>query len=88
MVLYPNLLSQSWSTTVPSFMLVSGIAQSAQNLALSRLAMSTHALLNLLNELRKIDKMRVVNLYCDMSLSKGHLGSRGGGGEGKHLKLN
>ena len=69
-------------------MLVSGIAQSGQNLALSRLAMSTHALLNLLNELRKIDKMRVVNLYCDMSLSKGHLGSRGGGGgEASEIKL-
>ena len=38
MVLYPILLSQSWSTTVPNFMLVSGIAQSGQNLALSRLA--------------------------------------------------
>ena len=40
MVLYPILLSQSWSTTVPNFMLVSGIAQSGQNLALSRLASS------------------------------------------------
>ena len=39
-VLYPILLSQSWSTTVPNFMLVSGIAQSGQNLALSRLAIS------------------------------------------------
>ena len=38
MVLYPILLSQSWSTTVPNVMLVSGIAQSGQNLALSRLA--------------------------------------------------
>ena len=38
MVLYPILLSQSWSTTVPNFMLVSGIVQSGQNLALSRLA--------------------------------------------------
>ena len=38
MVLYPILLIQSWSTTVPNFMLVSGIAQSGQNLALSRLA--------------------------------------------------
>ena len=38
MVLYHILLSQSWSTTVPNFMLVSGIAQSGQNLALSRLA--------------------------------------------------
>ena len=38
MVLYPILLSQTWSTTVPNFMLVSGIAQSGQNLALSRLA--------------------------------------------------
>ena len=38
MVLYPILLSQSWPTTVPNFMLVSGIAQSGQNLALSRLA--------------------------------------------------
>ena len=38
MVLYPILLSQSWSTTVPIFMLVSGIAQLGQNLALSRLA--------------------------------------------------
>ena len=38
MVLYPILLSQSWSTTVPNFMLVSGIAQSGQNLALRRLA--------------------------------------------------
>ena len=38
MVLYPILLSQSWSTTVPNFMLVSRIAQSGQNLALSRLA--------------------------------------------------
>ena len=38
MVLYPILLSQSWSTTVPNFILVSGIAQSGQNLALSRLA--------------------------------------------------
>ena len=38
MVLYPILLSQSWSTTVPNSMLVSGIAQSGQNLALSRLA--------------------------------------------------
>ena len=38
MVLYPILLSQSWSTIVPNFMLVSGIAQSGQNLALSRLA--------------------------------------------------
>ena len=40
MVLYPILLSQSWSTTVPDVMLVSGIAQSGQNLALSRLAMA------------------------------------------------
>ena len=39
MVLYPILLSQSWSTTMPNFMLVSGIAQSGKNLALSRLAM-------------------------------------------------
>ena len=38
MVLYPILLSQSWSTTVPNFILVSRIAQSDQNLALSRLA--------------------------------------------------
>ena len=38
MVLYPILLSQSWSTTVPILMLVSRIAQSGQNLALSRLA--------------------------------------------------
>ena len=38
MVLYPILLCQAWSTTVPNFMLVSGIAQSGQNLALSRLA--------------------------------------------------
>ena len=38
MVLYPILLSQSWSTTVPNFMLVSVIAQSGQNLALFRLA--------------------------------------------------
>ena len=38
MVLYPILLSQSWSTTVPNFMLVSGIAQLGQNLALSLLA--------------------------------------------------
>ena len=27
-----------------------------------------------------------VNVYSDMALSKGHLGSRGGGGE--HLKIN
>ena len=40
MVLYPKLISQSWSTTVPNFMLVSGIAQSGQDLALSRLAIS------------------------------------------------
>ena len=40
MVLYPILLSQSWSATVPNSMLVSGIAQSSQNLALSLLAMS------------------------------------------------
>ena len=39
-VLYPILLIQSWSTTVPNFMLVSGIAQSRQNLALSRLAIT------------------------------------------------
>ena len=38
MVLYPILLSQSWSTLVPNVMLVSEIAQSGQNLALSRLA--------------------------------------------------
>ena len=38
MVLYPIVLSQSWSTTVPNFMLVSGKAQSGQNLALIRLA--------------------------------------------------
>ena len=38
MVLYPIMLSQSWSTTVPNFMLVSRIAQSGQILALSRLA--------------------------------------------------
>ena len=38
MVLYPIILSQALSTTVPNFMLVSGIAQSGQNLALSRLA--------------------------------------------------
>ena len=43
MVLYPILLSQSWSTTVPNFMLVSGIAQSGQNLALSRLAITNNA---------------------------------------------
>ena len=42
MVLYLILLSQSWSTTVPNFMLVSGIAQSGQNLALSRLAIRTY----------------------------------------------
>ena len=32
----------------------------------------------------------VVNVYSDMSLSKGHLGSRwgGGGGGGKHLNIN
>ena len=42
MVLYPILLSQSWSTTVPNFMLVSGIAQSGQILALSLLAITTH----------------------------------------------
>ena len=42
MVLYPILLSQSCSTTVPNFMLVSGIAQSGQNLALSRLAITTN----------------------------------------------
>ena len=42
MVIYPILLSQSWSTTVPNFMLVSGIAQSGQNLALSRLANKPH----------------------------------------------
>ena len=40
MVLYPILLSQSLSTTVSNFMLVSGIAQLGQNLALSRLAIS------------------------------------------------
>ena len=44
MVLYPILLSQSWSTAVPNCMLVSGIAQSGQNLALSRLA-NSHILL-------------------------------------------
>ena len=38
MVLYPILLSQSWSTTVPNFMLVSGIAQLGQYLAHSHLA--------------------------------------------------
>ena len=38
MVLYPILLCQSWSTTLPNFMLVSGIAQSGPNLVLSRLA--------------------------------------------------
>ena len=38
MVLHLILLSQSWSTTVPNFMLVSGKAQSGQNLALSLLA--------------------------------------------------
>ena len=38
MVLYPILLIQACSTTVPNFMLVSGIAQSGQNLAISRLA--------------------------------------------------
>ena len=41
-VLYPILLSQSWSTTVPIFMFVSGIAQSGQNLALSRLAIKVY----------------------------------------------
>ena len=39
MVQYPILVSQSWSTTLPNFMLVSGIAQSGQNLALRSLAM-------------------------------------------------
>ena len=38
MVLYPILPSQSWSTVVPNFMLVSSKAQSGQNLALSHLA--------------------------------------------------
>ena len=37
-VLYLEMLSRSWSTTVPDFMLVSGKAQSLKNLALSRLA--------------------------------------------------
>ena len=46
MVLYPILLSQSWSTTVPNFMLVSGIVQSGQNLALSRLANEVKGLIN------------------------------------------
>ena len=40
MVLYPVLLSQSWSTTVPNCMLVSGIAQSGKILALSHLSIS------------------------------------------------
>ena len=29
-----------------------------------------------------------VNVYSDISFSRGHLGSRGGGGGGKHLKIN
>ena len=45
MVLYPFLLSQSRSTTVPNFMLVSGKAQSDQNLALSRLAIIISSLI-------------------------------------------
>ena len=49
MVLYPFLLSQSWSTTVPNFMLVSGIAQSGQNLALSRLAIRANSLLQFIH---------------------------------------
>ena len=32
------MLSRSWSTTVPKTMLVSGIAQSIENMALSRSA--------------------------------------------------
>ena len=36
----------------------------------------------------KMPFTHVVNVYSDMSLSKGHLGSRGGGGGGKHLKIN
>ena len=46
MVLYPIWLSQSWPTTVPNYMLVSRIAQSGQNLALSRLAIASDDLLS------------------------------------------
>ena len=46
MVLYPILLSQPWSTTVPNFMLVSGKAQSGQNLALSCLASTSLHIIN------------------------------------------
>ena len=31
--------------------------------------------------------LHVVNVYSDMSMSKGHLGSRGGGGEASKNKL-
>ena len=37
-VLYLKMLSRSWSTTVPKTMLVSGIAESIENMALSRSA--------------------------------------------------
>ena len=36
----------------------------------------------------KMTFIYVVNVYSDMSLSKGLLGSRGGGGGRKHLKIN
>ena len=64
MVLYPILLSLSWSTTVPNFMLVSGIAQSGQNLALSRLAISS--LLEHMNQkLTELDT-KLNNLVADL----------------------
>ena len=64
MVLYPILLSQTWSTTVSNFMLVSRITQSGQNLALSRLATMIIYLLTfyLFDEIEKIPKslMRII----------------------------
>ena len=63
MVLYPILISQSWSTIVPNFMLVSGIAQSGQNLALSRLATRAKERLNMLHIINARAKKRLKKFH-------------------------
>ena len=74
MVLYPILLSQSWSTTLPNFMLVSGIAQSGQNLALSRLAKSSRTEIHHFIEILTVNplkyKMGCINMYGIIHLNE------------------
>ena len=64
-VLYLEMLSRSWSTSLPNFMLVSGIAQFFKHFALSRFAIT-----QILNEPTRVtthSQTIIDHIYATMS---------------------